>query len=385
VQFLAGPRDIRKGGLGLILKAIAWISLVVGPVLLLLLFQIQLLPYHLEWLTWLHRFAILADLILLLQLWPAVLERRGSITWRPLRRHPVFALASLIPIWLAFTTATFPGEWLDEHVGNRRWIPPNGATAWLGPKNRGGYPNWTSFHDLLFNGEVDEVTGRRKSLFSNTLVLPGFDALEAAKIDDPKKLDSVKSTSILRGRHLENVVFYRVDLSKADVTGAHLQGASLYFAQLQGATLYDAQLQGASLDLSQLQGASLLDAQLQGASLLDAQLQGASLLGARLQDASLSGAQLQGASFYDAQLQGASLGKAPLQGAHFGGATLAGTELRNVAVWRTSFKDASLTTVLEDGLEEYAPSKRAFAALQAMIMKNVPKGENREDALKRIE
>jgi hypothetical protein len=37
VQFLAGPRDIRKGCLGSLLKAIAWISLVVGPVLLLLL------------------------------------------------------------------------------------------------------------------------------------------------------------------------------------------------------------------------------------------------------------------------------------------------------------------------------------------------------------
>jgi hypothetical protein len=47
-------------------------------------------------------------------------------------------------------------------------------------------PIWTSFHDLLFNGGVDDVTRRRKSLFSNTLVLPGFDALEAAKIEDPK-------------------------------------------------------------------------------------------------------------------------------------------------------------------------------------------------------
>ena len=52
VQFLAGPGDIRKGGLGLILKAIAWWSLVIGPVLLLLLIQVQFLPYHLEWVTW---------------------------------------------------------------------------------------------------------------------------------------------------------------------------------------------------------------------------------------------------------------------------------------------------------------------------------------------
>jgi hypothetical protein len=54
----------------------------------------------------------------------------------------------------------------------------------------------TSFHDLLFNGEVDRVTRRRKSLFSNTLVLPGLDALEAARIDDTKKLGSVKQTLV---------------------------------------------------------------------------------------------------------------------------------------------------------------------------------------------
>src|ERR1700719_3349674 len=65
VQFLAGPRDIREGGLGLILKAIAWSSLVVGPVLLLLLIQVQFLPYHLAWVTWVQRFAVLADVILL--------------------------------------------------------------------------------------------------------------------------------------------------------------------------------------------------------------------------------------------------------------------------------------------------------------------------------
>jgi hypothetical protein len=57
VQFLAGPTEIREGRLGLLLKAIAWISLVIGPVLLLLLIQAQFLPYHLEWVTWLQRFA----------------------------------------------------------------------------------------------------------------------------------------------------------------------------------------------------------------------------------------------------------------------------------------------------------------------------------------
>ncbi|MGI8567964.1 MAG: pentapeptide repeat-containing protein [Methylocella sp.] len=141
---------------------------------------------------------------------------------------------------------------------------------------------WTSFHDLLFNGQVDPVARRRKSPFSNTLVLPVFDALEAAKIGDPKKLDSVTYTLSLRGRHLEGAVFDNADLRKADLGGAQLQGASLVYAQLQGASLWGAQLQGASLAGARLQGVSLDYAQLQGASLRGAQLEGASLSGAQL-------------------------------------------------------------------------------------------------------
>jgi len=239
------------------------------------------------------------------------------------------------------------------------------------------------------------MSKRLQSLFSNTLVLPGFDALEATKIDDPKKLDSVKQTLILRGRHLESAVFDNADLRKADFSGSQLQDASLTYAQLQGASLESAQLQGASLAYAQLQGASLIEARLQGASLAYAQLQGASLESAQLQGATLTYAQLQGASLIEAQLQGASLGatnlqgatleSAQLQGANFQESTLIGTNMSDAAVWRTNFEHASLTAIFEDGVKESAPTKDYFAALQAMIMKEVPEGKGREQTLKRIE
>jgi hypothetical protein len=230
-------------------------------------------------------------------------------------------LASLVPIGLAFAAATFPGEGLDELIGKRQWIPPSPSAKWSDQTGWMsflttwyGQEGWTSFHDLLFNGKVD-VTRRRKSLFSNTLVLPGFDALEAAKIDDPKKLDSVKHTLSLRGRHLEGAVFTSADLRKADLEGAHLRDASLSFVQLQGGRLEAAMLQGADFSFAQLQGASLHWAQLQGARLASAKLLGAVLYSAQLQGAVLDAAQLQGAVLDAAQLQGASLVRAKLQGA----------------------------------------------------------------------
>jgi hypothetical protein len=254
VQLLAGPSDIRKGGLGLLLTAIAWISLVIGPVLLLLLLQAQFLPYHLEWVTLVQRFAVFADVVLLWRLWPAVLNGRSKLMWRLERkgvgwraalalagRYIVGLTAVFVSIGLAFTAATFPGEAMDDWIGKRAWIPPNRVTARLGLPQKN-----MSFHDFLFNGELDRVTRRRKSLFSNTLVLPAFDALEAAKIDDPKKLDTAEHTVVLHGRHLESAVFDRADLRKADLEGAYLEGALLGEARLQDALLNYAHLQGAS-------------------------------------------------------------------------------------------------------------------------------------------
>jgi Pentapeptide repeats (8 copies) len=272
VQLCAGPSDIRKGGLGWLLKAIAWVSLVIGPVLLLLLIQAQFLPYHLEWVTWVQRAAIVADVILLWLLWPAVLNGRSRLMWRLERRGKgwpgVLALtgryiagltACLIPIGLAFTAATFPGEWMDDWIGEWQWIPPNPVTAKLGleRKDLRQQPLWTSFQYILFNGDVDHVTRRRKSLFSNTLVLPGFDALEAAKLGNPNELWSVKHTLSLRGRHLESAIFYSADLRKADLEGARLQSAVLVDAGLQGASLFGTEFQGVSPNFAELRSEPL--------------------------------------------------------------------------------------------------------------------------------
>ena len=56
VQFLAGPKDIRQRLFGFLL-AIAWTTLVFGPIGLLLLLQVQFLPYHDVWITREHRAA----------------------------------------------------------------------------------------------------------------------------------------------------------------------------------------------------------------------------------------------------------------------------------------------------------------------------------------
>ena len=78
IQFLAGPADMRGGHFGTSLRAIAWITLVIAPILLLLMMQFQFLPFH----TSLHhldpsRRSSFADLALIWWLWRKILSGRG--------------------------------------------------------------------------------------------------------------------------------------------------------------------------------------------------------------------------------------------------------------------------------------------------------------------
>jgi hypothetical protein len=83
VQFLSGPVEIRAGLVGWMLMSIAWISLIVGPVALLVFFELQFLPYHNVPIALWQRLAVLTDVVLLWLLWPAVARGEPvNIAWR---------------------------------------------------------------------------------------------------------------------------------------------------------------------------------------------------------------------------------------------------------------------------------------------------------------
>ena len=219
----------------------------------------------------------------------------------------------------------------------------------------------TSLHKLLVAGEVDFAARKPKSLWSNRLVLPGFDVIDHTKFDSEAKIEALPETVSLRARHLEGAVLIGARLRNADFTAAQLQGAQLDHSDLRGAkfecpapsslleqctqlrdaSLYNAQLQGASLEGALLAVALLDYAQLQGASLNNAELERTSLANAQLQGASLNGAQLLGASLIKAQLQGASLDGAWLAGASLESAQLQGATLANVFAWRADARNAA--------------------------------------------
>jgi uncharacterized protein YjbI with pentapeptide repeats len=391
VQSLSGPREVRTGIIGFLLWLIIAISLVAGPIALLILFQLRFLPYHSEWewITWWQRIAVVIDLVLLWILWPRIARgENAGLGWSDFKRVKVLAslLVSILPVLLVVTIATFPGEWLEENLPPVRLIP-----AWTLPSAQAiqtAGSGWATLHELLVAGQVNYVTGRPQSLLSNVLVLPNFEVGDRVKLDAEGKIAISSNRVSLRGRSLEGAVLAFAHLRNADFTGAslaranftgadlreakfecetiggtpgffpvdyknnkyiicaqlrganfrlaQLQGASLAGAQLPGAIFLGAQLQGANLNQAQLQGAGLSGVPLQGASLNRTQLQGAHLVYAQLQGAFLYQAQLQGADLVETQLQGASLIETQLQGASLYDARLEGAELRGTFVWRTN-------------------------------------------------
>jgi Pentapeptide repeats (8 copies) len=284
VQLLAGPSEAREGLRRSALFLVACISLLISPLALLLLFQLQFLPFHQELITWGHRLAVIADLMLVWWFWRSMAKAPTTRQWN-LRRlgRAVAATASLILLLLVFGIATFPGEGLEKELA---YVPS--GLRWL--------------HDRIIVGDVDWNTNLPTSLWpnSNHLVLPGLDMT-----NDSAALGKGKS---LRARHLEGAVLIGAKLSNADFTAAFLQGARFDSADLVGATFGSAHLQAAKFAYSNLQGADLNKVELCGADLGDAELGGAKLEDARLRGANLQHTKLQGAApLEDGQLEGLHL------------------------------------------------------------------------------
>jgi uncharacterized protein YjbI with pentapeptide repeats len=313
-QIFAGSPRERSGWLGALLQMMAWLTLVVAPILVLLAVQFQFLPYHSGPVTWTHRILIALDLVAVLVLWPALRYADRDVSLRLIVRRWFPLSFATVVVASAWIVLTFPGE--PHAKWTRYWPGEKHTTAEVECRTVSPVSAVFSSFDRLYLPRVDVVDREKlKNIERNT-----------KEAGDPDYQG--ERTRILRERDLNCGDFSGyADLRRVDLTGTSLRGAFLRFAHLQGASLKGAQLQYATLEQAQLQGASLDGAHLRGALLLLAQLQGASLEGAQLQGASLEGAQLQGAFLRGAGLEGASLDEAQLQGAFLRGAGLEGASL----------------------------------------------------------
>ncbi|MDP7215187.1 MAG: pentapeptide repeat-containing protein [Rhodospirillales bacterium] len=282
-QLRAGPRQ--AGAARFLLWAMAWISIVALPVIVLMWAQARFLAYHGDWITFFHQLAVLADLALLWLLWPRAAASKGLV--KALGYAVSIVLSLLLAAFSLFDAVVPEGPW-ENNVG--RLYPGN-------------------LLEKVFGGRVRYLDLAEKTLVLEEAPPEILAAYIASKRDGEMKAARLGHTRglDLHDRDLRNADLSVARLDKADLREARLQGANLGLAKLQGADLRGAKLQGANLSGAELQGAALFDAELQGAVLSGAKLQGADLFNAKLQGADLSGASLGGARLFNVDLRAANL------------------------------------------------------------------------------
>jgi uncharacterized protein YjbI with pentapeptide repeats len=315
VQMLIARRLSQRDFMSAAVHAAVVLTVVIAPVLVLLLMQLQFMPYHSAFVTWVHRGAIFADIALVFILWPMITAPAGR------SRAPLFR--SLVSITMAGSVffsvfiATFPGEWLNRNLIAEK----------------------SGIRDFLFRGTFDEVKGKRNSWFSDTLIL-------SDQIFTNGKAPAASDVTVsMRGRHFEEANFTRADLRSADFTGARMAKAIFRGAELDNAKFGCPPVRQKTKDLTgsgctQLQQADFKAAKMTGAVLKEAFMQGAVLEGANLQNAVLEGASLQAALITSSDLQGANLKLADLTGAlitesQLRAADLSGADLSGALIYES--------------------------------------------------
>jgi uncharacterized protein YjbI with pentapeptide repeats len=370
-QIFAGSPREREGFIGWLLKGMAWITLAIAPILILLAFQFSFLPYHSHIATWTHRLLIVIELAAFFLIWPLALNAQRDFQWPQvgadckrlitlpvrlirhtgnwsdertwLRQNAAPLVACLLFVIVSLSIATFPGEPHVNLITGQSWDAVQ-CQRWLRQK--------FEFTDLNFD---------RLNLRNADVIDPAkLERIEDATLKRELQAFDGERTRILSGRDFSCSDLSRVDLRRVALDGAHMAGANLDRSDLRGATLFDAQLQGASLAFARLESANLEGAELQGAV----------LAGAQLQDAELNSVQLQGANLLGANLQGAFLGGANLRGASLDHARLEGAELTNALLQGASLDDANLQGALLYGAHLQAASL-ARAELQGSSLQKV--------------
>ena len=402
VQAMAGPERSRV--VSALLHSIAWLSLLILPLLLLLYMQVAFLPFHHATVTAVQRAVVLADAVLLLPAGVFLMRAETSVLGAVLRlgfNNPgsaAFGLAVLAGAAAVSILATVPtGGARDGGSGAlfgllARNLDVADASLVSGKKTGPARPVSLRGRDLRF-ARLDRADLRQADLTGANLTgasLRGTDLREArmgcanpAALQQPGGRGKAGCTTAQRGD------FSAARLGGASLAGADLTGASFDDASLESADLGRGLMAGATFERAKLQRADLSGASLAGASFLQANLQGAVLAGAGLQMADFSGAGLQGASLVsarlagavlrEADLEGAELQRAKLHGADMRGARLPAADLAGAAVWRTvppAGEAVALADIANIVLKPLGKDDiEALRALAAGVEASLPAGE----------
>lgn len=352
VQILGGTFEERSGKTGKYLYVIALSTIVIAPVLLLLFIQLQFLPFQSESLSWMHRLALLVDLVLIWIFWPAILKHDWDRSKRPFLARLATLCVSVFSIFIA----TFPGEIADGGINASSWSTHKDSSFWWvkGPLFGRIAPLElkTDAIGIPFLARTISLPLERNLINQDT-----FERIRTRYRSNGSTQDTwylqqepweSQRTHSFRNRNLRGAIFEKSDLRNIDFENADLRGASFAKASLQGASLVGANLEGASMAFANLRGASLEKANLQRSQFFATNLERASLIAADAKNADFATANLSFTSLEQANLLEVNLASTNLKGANLDGASLQNTSLVYANLIDSSFVEASLQNSIFD-------------------------------------
>ncbi len=332
-QVIAGPT--RHKTIGRYLDDISWISLTVLPQLVLIYFLLTFLPYHDIFSTWVHRFYILLDILVILTIstyFTAPLLSFSGALWDTVKYYPLRTLFSSILVGLglffSFAIATIPGE-----IVERRLLPFNVLAPSFIINSKEDSFFLTS---LLFGDKNAEIEEQRTGLFKRNLYLTD------RNINELQKAQTGESRINLRARDLRYATFNRSNIIAADFSSAQLQGASFIATSLKNGIFHKTIADGTLFVNSNLNGVNFTTAKLFGTNFTESSLINANFTKASIIASNFSNAKLAGANFRDAKLHGSHFYKADLRTASFFNSWLTGVSLSDANLLAADLRKGTL-------------------------------------------
>ncbi len=324
-----------------LLQSVRLLINVVLPLGLLIVFQVQFLPYHSPAITSWHRTLVVLDLFLVLYFrW--IYSTRLHATeqkdvWFRVRRLASLCFVLLVAYFCAIV-AVVPGT-MFECFSNRQFWPfdmlqwPIRNLTLRGRHLKGLVLVGRDLRHADFTGASLANADFRSAHLENAILtnadLRGAKFMPYGGFDGRFEVEpGVFKRRLIEEAHSKEEDFSPTYLEGADLRGARLQGANLILARLRKAKLSAARLAGVELTYADLRGAEMAGAQMPATELWHAQLQGADLTAADLRAASLELASLGGANLTDARLAAANLRSTDLSGARLTHGDLLSADLR---------------------------------------------------------
>jgi uncharacterized protein YjbI with pentapeptide repeats len=379
-----------------VLRVSIWFTLVLIPLAVLIATQVRFLPYHSESVTWAHRLYIAIDILLLLLLWPTIVdprgrsavERLGALTRRG-RRPGLLARARALgeigrrrllrprrvgaaraepgraavrilgaglrvgvvglALLFTFVVATIPGEGIERALLGDGQADGRAACSsvwrvgsWLRTVRLPDHRDVLCVTYALFEAP-DTPLGLRRNLVARDVSLVVSEPTDELIRDlGAKQAWQRKGKGAdLQGRDLRFADLSGSDLRRADLRGANLNGSVLQQTKLTASVAGDIPRSEVGACAHELAGDYCLTG-LVGADLTGADLRYLEGWKADLREANLTAAALHEAALGQGRLDGALLVWAHLDGADMRGAVLTGAVLREAVAPEARLDGADL-------------------------------------------